>query len=310
MTRQTRLLTQSVFISCIVPVYNEEANILPFFSALSEKLSQLTQQFEIIAINDGSQDNSQQMLASLHATKNLKVLEFSRNFGKEIALTAGLDHAQGEVAIIMDADFQHPFDTLDLFLKEWAEGYDMVYGLRKNRHDETVMKRLFAKIFYKLMSSISQADIPPNAGDFRLLDKKLITALKASKERVRFMKGLYAWAGYRSKGVYFAVQDRMAGQSSWRFKNLFNLALTGIVSFSDTPLRIWSIIGCLISLLGFVCILYTIIDTLIFGVKVPGYATLLITVVFFGGIQLLSIGILGEYIARIFNEVNNVLYIC
>lgn len=303
MNRQKALANRSLFISCIVPIHNESANIVPFFKQLNDKLNHLTEKYEIIAINDGSTDDSQIELLKAHETWGIKILEFSRNFGKEIALSAGLEHSHGDVVIIMDGDFQHPFETLDAFLTEWSTGYDMVYGLRKDRQDESRSKRYFANLFYQIMAKISPSDIPPNAGDFRLLDKKIVSALNASKERVRFMKGLYGWAGYRSKGVFFDVQQRRAGQSSWQFRKLFNLALVGIVSFSDLPLRVWSIIGCFISLLSFLAILYIIFDTLFFGIQVPGYATLLITIIFFGGIQLLSIGILGEYIARIFNEV-------
>lgn len=303
MSRIDEITNKTLFISCVVPVYNEEANILPFFTALRDKLASLTTHFEIIAINDGSRDNSQAQLKIAHQQLGVKVLQFSRNFGKETAITAGLDFATGTVTIIMDADFQHPFATFDDFLAKWAEGYDMVYGLRTSREDEKALKRIFANAFYKLMMSISNADIPPDAGDFRLLDRKVVDALKLTKERVRFMKGLYSWVGYKHTGVPFDVQDRAAGKSSWRFTKLFDLAITGIVSFSDMPLRAWSIIGFIISCIAFLSIIYTIVDTMLFGVTVPGYATLLIVVTFFGGIQLLSIGILGEYIARIFNEV-------
>ncbi|MFN7096412.1 MAG: glycosyltransferase family 2 protein [Gammaproteobacteria bacterium] len=303
MNRLNEIANKTVFISCVVPVYNEEANILPFFTELRDKLASLTTRFEMIAINDGSRDNSQTQLRLAHQQLGVKVLQFSRNFGKETAITAGLDFTEGDVTIIMDADFQHPFVTFDAFLAKWAEGYDMVYGLRTSRDDEKALKRLFANTFYRLMLTISNADIPADAGDFRLLDRKVVDALKQTKERVRFMKGLYSWVGFKSIGIPFDVQDRAAGKSSWRFMKLLDLAITGIVSFSDIPLRAWSIIGFVISCLAFLSIIYTIIDTLLFGVTVPGYATLLIVVTFFGGIQLLSVGILGEYVARIFNEV-------
>lgn len=301
--RQQRLQNKEIMISCIVPVYNEEANVIPFFTSLTAELQQLTHHFEIIAINDGSKDGSAQQLRLANQQLGIKVLQFSRNFGKELAITAGLEHAEGDVAIIMDSDFQHPFTTIVEFLKQWAAGYDMVYGVRTNREDETALKRFFANSFYKLMTFISQADIPPDAGDFRLLDKKVVTALNQSQERIRFMKGLYSWVGFTSIGIPFEVQERAAGKSSWRFFRLVDLAITGIVSFSDIPLRAWGFLGFGISCLAFLSILYIIINTLLFGSSVPGYATLLITIIFFGGIQLLSIGILGEYIARIFNEV-------
>ncbi len=301
--RLSQVQNRCVFISCVVPIYNEESNILPFFGELCEKLASLTHHYEIIAINDGSRDGSQEKLLQAHQQFGIKILEFSRNFGKEMAITAGLEHTRGDVVIILDGDFQHPFATFDAFLAEWAVGYDMVYGIRTNRQHETVVKRLFAQTFYKIMSSISHASIPANAGDFRLLDRKVVDALNQTPERARFMKGLYSWVGYKSIGIAFEVQQRTRGKSTWRFTNLLDLAITGIVSFSDIPLRAWGILGFGISAVAFLSILYIIGNTLMKGSDVPGYATLLVAITFFGGIQLLSVGILGEYIARIFNEV-------
>ena len=303
MDRQNLITSKQLGISCIVPVYNEEANIKSFIHALSQYIETITDQFEIIIINDGSKDNSCDIIMRLLDKRHIKFINFSRNFGKEMAITAGLEHASMQTAIIIDADFQHPLQTIEQFVAEWANGYDMVYGVRTNRKNETLIKKSFAKLFYKTMNKITDADIPANAGDFRLLDRKVIDALIQNHERARFMKGLYAWVGFKSKAIMFEVCDRQAGASSWRFGKLFNLAVSGVVSFSDVPLRIWSLVGIFISLISFLSIGYIIFDTFFFGADVPGYATLLTIVTFFGGIQLFSIGVLGEYIAKIFHEV-------
>lgn len=301
-TRALRLKERKLFISCIVPVHNEEENIEPFVQALTTKISSLTDNFEIIIIDDGSKDNTAEIASKLCNQHN-KLLSFSRNFGKEYALSAGIDHAQGDVAILIDADFQHPIETIDTFVQTWCQGFDMVYGVRDNRRSESLVKRYFTKAFYWFMKNLGEISVPANAGDFRLLDRKVIDALKNCQEQSRFMKGLYAWVGFNSKQVIYPIKDRKAGKSSWHFMRLADLALTGIISFSDLPLRIWSLVGLVVSLLSFLSAIYIILDTLVFGIRVPGYATILTAVVFFGGIQMLSIGILGEYISRIYREV-------
>ena len=231
------------------------------------------------------------------------MLGFSRNFGKEIALTAGLENCSGEVAILMDADFQHPIEILPQFLKQWSEGYDMVYGVRKNRDHESRLKRNFARLFYWIMAKITRIDIPNNAGDFRLLDRKVIDTLNSFNERTRFMKGLYAWVGFKKIAVPFEVHERTAGKSSWGLVKLTELAITGITSFSNIPLRVWGFVGFIISLLSLIYAIYIVTMTLMYGTDLPGFPTLAAAILFFGGVQLLSIGILGEYIARIFTEV-------
>jgi glycosyltransferase involved in cell wall biosynthesis len=303
--RKKLLQSQAVVISCIVPVHNEEALIADFIDALRAQLMEITHQSEIIVINDGSCDQTEVILTQLAIDQKIKLINFSRNFGKEQAIAAGLAHCSGDVGIIIDADFQHPIEVVPTFLEKWAEGFDMVYGLREDRLTDTRIKRFFTKIFYRLLSASTKVPIPPHAGDFRLLDKKVVDALNLCKERTRFTKGLYAWVGFSSIAVPFKVVERPAGKSSYRYRQLADLALTGLISFSDIPLRIWGLVGLLISGLSFVIALYIIFSTLIFGVDVPGYATILVTIIFFGGIQLLSIGFLGEYIARIFHEVKN-----
>lgn len=303
MDRQEALKNKSVFISCIVPVYNEAANVSEFFPKLQRYLQNLTQHHEIIVIDDGSKDNTVEKLLMLPKDCPIKLLGFSRNFGKETALTAGLEHCRGDVAILMDADFQHPLEVLPEFLKHWAEGYQMVYGVRNNRDRESALKRNFARFFYWLMSKITKINLPSNAGDFRLLDRQVIDALNQFGERSRFMKGLYAWVGFKRMAVPFEVPDRVGGQSSWRFTRLTELAITGITSFSDIPLRVWGFIGFIVSLVALVYAIYFVTVTLIYGADLPGFPSIIVAVMFLGGIQLLSIGILGEYIARIFTEV-------
>jgi glycosyltransferase involved in cell wall biosynthesis len=301
--RQIQLQNKAVFISCVVPVFNEEAVVVSFLDALHASLASLAARYEIIVVDDGSRDKTVENVLSLPAAKRVKLLGLSRNFGKEIALTAGIEHAQGDVVILMDADFQHPLESLPDFLQQWAQGYDMVYGTRNNRESESYVKRNFARLFYWLMQKITKIDIPNNAGDFRLLDKKIVLALRQFPERTRFMKGLYAWVGYKKIGVPFEVKDRAAGTSSWRLSRLAELAITGITSFSDVPLRVWGLIGFSISLISFLYAIYIVTVTLLFGADLPGFPTLVVAIMFLGGIQLLSVGILGEYIARIFTEV-------
>lgn len=301
--RQLALQNKSVFISCVIPVYNEEAVVTLFVESLQAALSQLTNRFEIILVDDGSHDQTVERILSLPKTYHAKLLSFSRNFGKETALTAGIEHASGDVTILMDADFQHPIATINDFLTQWANGYDMVYGVRQHREAESYIKRNFARLFYWLMRKMTSIDMPNNAGDFRLLDKKMTSALQQFPERTRFMKGLYAWVGYKKIGVPFEVQDRAAGNSSWNFARLTDLAITGITSFSDVPLRVWGLIGFFISLTSLVYAVMIVTETLIYGADLPGYPTLVVAIMFLGGIQLLSVGILGEYIARIFTEV-------
>jgi len=301
--RKHTIENKAVFISCVVPVYNEEVVIESFLRLLSDHLGQLTRHYEIIVVNDGSQDRTVEKILSLSAEFRVKLLSLSRNFGKEAAMTAGLEYCAGDVAVLIDADFQHPVEVLTSFLKYWGEGYDMVYGIRCSRASESPLKRHFAHLFYWLMSRITHIEIPNNAGDFRLIDRKIINALKQFPERTRFMKGLYAWIGFKKIGVPFEVQERAGGRSSWGLMRLFELALAGITSFSDVPLRVWGLIGFIISLISLVYAIYLVTSTLLFGTDFPGFPTIVVAIVFLGGIQLLSIGILGEYIARIFTEV-------
>lgn len=296
--------TKKIFISCIVPTNNEQDGIANFIHALDQQLQQLSNCYEIIVVDDGSQDNTTKIVYDFCDNNvNIKLLELSRNFGKETALTAGLECCKGQVTILIDSDFQHPLELLPVFLEHWQQGYDMVYGICNNRSHETKIKRWLTKCFYKVMQWCTKVNIIANAGDFRLLDRQIVNSLNECQERGRFMKGLYAWVGFPSIGIPFAPPQRPKGVTSWHFKQLASLALTGITSFSNAPLRIWSLIGLIIAGISFTCALYIVLKTLIFGIDMPGYSSIMVAIVFFGGIQLLSIGILGEYIARIFNEV-------
>jgi len=302
--RRNLLDQKAIFISCVVPTHNEEANIARFIPELLAAMESRSNQVEIIVVDDGSRDNTVNVIknAGLLSDK-VKLLVFSRNFGKEKALTAGIEHCSGDVTILIDADFQHPVDVIHTFLDKWSEGFDMVYGIRNTRQNESWAKRKFTNMFYGILRYISEIKIPQDAGDFRLLDRKVVNAIKACKERSRFMKGIYAWVGFKSAPVLYKVQERAGGKSSWHFLKLTDLALTGIISFSDAPLRLVSILGLIISFISFLSAIYIIADTMIFGEDVPGYATLLTAIVFFGGIQMLCVGALGEYVARIFHEV-------
>lgn len=304
--RRNALDNKKLFVSCVVPVYNECETINAFVHALQQALSQLTSIFEIILVDDGSKDDTlKKMIALADSAPSIKFLSLSRNFGKEIALTAGIQHAEGDVVILLDADFQHPLEIIPSFLTEWVNGYDMVYAVRTDREAESFLKRKSTQCFYYLMNKFSQLDIQDGAGDFRLMDKKLIAALKSFPERTRFMKGLYAFIGFEKIAIPYTVQKRTIGKSRFGFTKLAELALTGITSFSDIPLRMWGLIGFFISLLSLIYAIFIVTETLLFGTDLPGFPSLIVGIMFLGGIQLLSIGILGEYIARIFTEVKN-----
>lgn len=295
--------SQSVLISYIVPVYNEEQVIQDFIAALIETLQTLSFSYEIILVDDGSQDNTLSIVYQLRSQYNLRYLRFSRNFGKENALTAGLALAKGNAVILMDADFQHPLTLIPEFISQWQAGYDMVYGVRKDRGDETWLKRVCAGGFYRLTSKITRVHIPANAGDFRLLDRKVVDALQNLPERNRFMKGLYSWVGFKQIAIPFEVQPRASGKTHWNYCSLLDLAITGITSFSAFPLRLIALGGGIIASCTLLYALWIILSTLLFGIITPGWATIVTAIMFFGGLQLFAIGVVGEYIGRVFDEV-------
>lgn len=294
---------QEVMISCVIPAYNEAENLRLLIPQLSEVLAQLSPRVEIIVVDDGSSDHTAATAAALSKEYPVKCVFLSRNFGKEAALTAGIHEATGDVVILMDSDLQHPVSMIPVFFAKWREGYEMVYGVRANRDDESFMKRHLTNSFYKLLGRASRIPIEPDAGDFRLLDRKVVDSLKALPERSRFMKGLYAWVGYKSIGIPFQVEERRLGRTTFNFRRLTRLAIVGMVAFTELPLRISAVAGLVISLISIIYGIYVAIRTLIFGVDLPGWATLVVAITFLNGIQLVAIGVLGEYIARIFNEV-------
>ena len=290
-------------ISLIAPCYNEEETIEPFLRRIEEILTQINEPYEIVFINDGSKDNTLNVLLNAKQNfKNIRIINFSRNFGKEAALTAGLDKARGEAAIPIDVDLQDPPELIKELVAKWREGYDVVLAKRADRTSDSFAKRVSADLFYKLNGKISNVDIPNNVGDFRLMSKRVVEALKQLPENQRFMKGLFAWVGFKTTIVEYVREKREAGQSSFNGWKLWNFALDGITSFSTLPLRIWLYIGALVSFLSFLYGSFIILKTLIFGVDLPGYASLAVIMLFLGGIQLIGIGILGEYIGRIYSE--------
>ena len=295
--------TAAPYISCIVPAYNEAENIADFIKALHAQVQALTDRFEIIVVDDCSRDNTAAITLSSADQYRVKLLSFSRNFGKEIALSAGIDHAEGDVVVMIDADFQHPVEVIPEFITKWREGYDMVYGAQRSREYMSPLRRMSSESFYYLMSKLSNINLSSEAGDFRLMDRQVVNALKAMPERDRFMKGLYAWVGFKTIGVPYDVNLRNAGASRFNLRSLSALAVSGIVAFSNVPLRVWSFIGFIVAAVSLFYALWIVAETLLVGNPVPGWPTLLVAVTFLGGLQLLSIGILGEYVSSIFNEV-------
>lgn len=297
---------QSFSLSCVVPIFNEADHLADFLTALHNEVSHLVPQHEIIVVNDGSRDCTETIIQSLLAHYPIRYLALSRNFGKEAALTAGIDHARGDVVLLIDADFQHPLSLIKDMLAQWHHGYDMIYGVIADRTTESNLKRIGTRLFYSLINNRgTKIIIPAHAGDFRLMDRQVINALRALPERNRFMKGLYAWVGFKSVALPFMPLARAGGQSRFNLRALSNLAIAGLTAFTTLPLRIWSIIGSLISLVAICYGLLIALETFLFGNDVPGWATLSAGLMLFSGIQLLSIGILGEYLGRVYDEVKS-----
>ena len=291
-------------ISCVVPAFNESRSLPALLQQLSEMLQTRFARWEIVVVNDGSSDDTEFALAPWLAKGNIRYVALSRNFGKEAALTAGIDRARGEVVMLIDADLQHPPALIDDMLAAWRGGADMVYTVRATRADESWLKKVGSRWFYRVVNAGSRTPIPPDAGDFRLLDRKVVEALKSLPERNRFMKGLYAWVGFPSAVVTYEPNERFAGDSSFSMKSLFRLALTGVTAFTNFPLRLWSAVGAVIAVCSLAGGVWIVIEHYTGGGEnVAGWATLAVSAMFFSGVQLLSIGILGEYVGRIFDEV-------
>jgi len=294
-------------ISILIPAYNEQDNIKPLRKRL-DKLSQDMSEFkfEFFLVNDGSNDQTMPLIRNwADQDKKVKFINLSRNFGKELALTAGLDHVSGDAVLIIDADLQDPPELLKEMVKYWKEGFDDVYATRLTRANESWLKKITSKIFYHVLQSTSKIPIQKNAGDFRLLDKKCILAFRQYRENQRYNKGIFSLMGYRKKEIAFDRPSRNAGKSKFNYFQLTNLAIDGIVSFTTSPLRIATIMGLVIALLTFVYIIVIIIQKLIFNNAVSGYPSLMSVILFLGGVQLISLGIIGEYVGRIFNETKN-----
>lgn len=293
------------FISLLIPVFNEQETVNIFVTTVTNILDNAELKFELIFINDGSKDNTLVQLLKLQEEHNITIINLSRNFGKELALTAGIDFANGDVVIPIDVDMQDPPEVIIDFVSKWRDGYDMVFGIRADRTSDSRIKRVTAEFFYRVFNSMTHIDIPDNAGDFRLIDRQVVDTIRKLPERNRFMKGLFAWVGYPSVGVEYKRQPRTAGKTKWNYWHLWNFALDGITGFSSTPLRVWTYVGAVVSLFSFMYALVTMLKVLILGVDLPGYASLLTVILFLGGLQLLSLGIIGEYIGRIFIEVKD-----
>ena len=298
-----RFNLNSVEISIIVPCYNEEQGLEILFERLLRILDRLSLSYEVICVDDGSRDQTLEYLIDYHNRyPEIKVISLSRNFGKDIALTAGLENAQGKAIIPIDADLQDPPELIEQLVAKWREGYDVVSGKRRSRQGESWVKKTTANAFYRIISRISSVPIPRDTGDFRLLDRRVVEAIKTMPERTRFMKGLFAWVGFKQTYVLYERPNRIQGTTKWNYWKLWNFALDGITSFSLVPLKVWSYLGVVLSLLAFTYGSFLIIRTIILGIDVPGYASLMVTILFIGGVQLITLGILGEYLGRIYEE--------
>jgi glycosyltransferase involved in cell wall biosynthesis len=291
-------------LSVIVPVLNEERNVPLIVERLTKVLAGCVASHEIIFVDDGSRDSTLAAIAlASKADARVRAVAFSRNFGKEVALAAGLDESRGAAAVMIDADLQHPPETIPAFVAKWREGFDMVYGQRTDRTTDGKTYSRFAQRFYKLFERFAETPLPEGAGDFRLVSRRVIEALRKMPERARFSKGLYAWVGFRQTGVPYEVARRAHGETKFNYAKLFRFAIDGLTSFSTAPLRLATYVGVTISLLAFLYAFMIIVETLVLGRNVPGFPSLIVSVMFFSGIQLIFLGVIGEYVGRIFAEV-------
>jgi glycosyltransferase involved in cell wall biosynthesis len=291
-------------LSIVVPVYNESANLASFFARLNAILDRLGTTAEIVCVDDGSRDDSWQRLIGIAAAdRRLRLVRLSRNFGKDIALASALAHTSGRAVIPIDADLQHPPEVILEFVAKWREGYDMVYGVRRARSTDSRLRRLASRAFYRLFARLGNVEMPAGAGDFRLLDRRIVDVLNDMPERARFMKGLFAWVGFRHIGVEYDVAEREAGGTSWSLHKLIAFAIDGIASFSTFPLVVAGYLGAVLAVPSFLLAVFFVVRTLIFGVDVPGYASVIVAVLLLGSIQLLTLGLFGAYLGRVFEEV-------
>jgi glycosyltransferase involved in cell wall biosynthesis len=292
-------------VSIVVPAFNEAGNIAIAIQAIGDELQSLGRSYEIVIVDDGSRDQTVPEAREMMVQYPVRIVCLSRNFGKENAITAGLKSARGQAVIIMDADLQEPISYLKTFLARWDDGYEMVFSVQENRTGETFVKKQAVRLYYWLLNKTTSVTIPPHSRDFRLMDRKVVEAICALPEHNRFMKGLYSWVGFKSLKIPITLNRRNAGISKFKISQLFGLAMTGLTSFSAFPLRMWTGIGFVISGVSILYALFITLKTIFFGASVAGWPTLTVAIFFLGGIQLLSIGILGEYIGRIFSEVKS-----
>lgn len=291
-------------LSVVIPVLNEERGVERLVARLAPALDGLSRPWEVLFVDDGSNDRTLDVLRRIHEREpRVKTVSLSRNFGKEVAVAAGLQHATGDGVVIMDGDLQHPPEVIGDFVARWDEGFDIVYGQRRDRQTDTAMQRVTSRAFYRVFRALTGTELPDGAGDFRLLDRKAVDAMNRLKERSRFNKGLFAWIGFKTVGVVFDVAPRAEGVTRWRPRKLFRFALDGLASFTTIPLRIWSYLGLLVSAFAFFYAVVFLVKTLIWGADVPGFPTLIISVMLLGGVQLISLGVVGEYLGRVYEEV-------
>ena len=291
-------------VSILIPCYNEEASLPALYEALRDLMEgQTAYEWEVLMVNDGSRDHTIEVVRGLRAKDSrICYLDLSRNFGKENAMLAGFDYASGDCMVIMDADLQHPPHVIPEMLKYWEEGYEDVYAKRITRGKESYLRKRMTLLYYHLLQKTTRVEILENVGDFRLLDRKCINALKQLRESQRYTKGMYCWIGFKKHEILFEQGDRVAGESSFDFIRLLSLAMDGITSFTTAPLRIATFLGLIVSIVAFLFMVYVLVTTLIWGDPVQGYPTLMTIILFLGGVQLLSLGIIGEYLGRIFHE--------
>ena len=295
--------SENPILSLIVPMYNESSNIMPFYDRTLAVLQEIGLSWEMICVNDGSKDDTLLRLADLHRRDpRVKVIDLSRNFGKECALTAGLDYARGQAAIPMDADLQDPPEVLGELVVKWQSGYDVVNAVRVTRDGDTRLKKLTAYLFYRLINKMVRFELPADIGDFRLLSRPVLDALDGLKERRRFMKGIFAWVGFKTTNVYYTREPRYSGKSKWGYWKLWNFAIEGITSFTQVPLQLASYLGLCVSAGAFFYGIYIIFKTLVLGNHVAGYPSMMVVILFLGGVQLVAMGVMGEYIGRIYEE--------
>ncbi len=291
-------------ITILVPAYNEQEVLPMLYERLTNLINTLPNyNFEILFVNDGSKDKTLDIIINLRKKDNrICYVNLSRNFGKETAMIAGLDYSKGDAVVIIDADLQDPPELITEMIKYWEEGYDDVYAKRRSRKGESFLKKFTSKMYYRVLQKFTKIDIGKDAGDFRLLDRRCVEALKKMRESQRYTKGLYSWIGYRKKEILFDRDPRAAGKTKWNYKKLINLSIDGITSFTTAPLRWATFFGVAISFIGFIYMIYTIVKTIVQGIDVPGYASTMVVILFLGGIQLVFLGVIGEYLGRAFYE--------